>query len=227
MSMTPTRLGLLSIVALPLMLACGGDSSGPPSVASIDILGPTADIQIGGTVQLSATAKDAKGNTLTGKTVSWSTSSGAIATVSTNGLVTGVSAGTVSITASVDGKTMSRDVKVVSSPVGAIAVTVASTAIAIGGTTQATAVLRDASGNVITGRTVTWSSSNNTVATVNGTGLVTGVGQGKATISATADGQMGSVEVSVDPPTVASVSPSPMIEGQPATITGTKFGPTP
>jgi hypothetical protein len=225
--MTPTRLGLLSIVALPLMLACGGDSSGPPSVASVDILGPTADIQIGGTVQLSATAKDAKGNTLTGKTVSWSTSSGAIATVSTNGLVTGVSAGTVSITASVDGKTMSRDVKVVSSPVGAIAVTVASTAIAIGGTTQATAVLRDAGGNVITGRTVTWSSSNNTVATVNGTGLVTGVGQGKATISATADGQMGSVEVSVDPPTVASVSPSPMIEGQPATITGTKFGTTP
>ena len=225
--MTRTRLGLLSIVALPLMLACGGDSSGPPSVASIDILGPTADIQVGGTVQLSATAKDAQGNTLTGRTVSWSTSSGATATVSTNGLVTGVASGTASITATVDGKTASRDVRVISSPVATIAVTVASTTLAIGGTTQATALLRDAAGNVITGRPVTWSSSNNSIATVNGTGVVTGAGQGKATISATAEGQIGSAEISVDPPTVATVSPSPMIEGQPATITGTKFGTTP
>ena len=225
--MTRIRLGLVSIVALPLMVACGGDSSGPPAVASVDILGPTADIQIGGTVQLSATAKDAKGNTLTNKTVTWTTSSNAVATVSTSGLVTGVAGGTASITASVDGKTASRSVAVISSPIATIAVTAASTALAIGGTTQATAVLRDGPGNVITGRTVTWSSSNTGVATVNATGLVTGVGQGKATISATADGQIGSVEISVDPPTIASVSPNPMIEGQPATITGTKFGTTP
>ena len=225
--MTHTRLGLLSLVALPMMLACGGESSGPPSVASIDILGSTADIQVAGTVQLSATVKDAKGNTLTGKTVAWSTSSGGIATVSNGGLVTGVSSGTASITATVDGKTASRNVTVISSPVASIAVTAASTVLAIGGTTQATAVLRDAAGAVITGRTVAWSSSNNSIATVNATGVVTGVGQGKATISATAEGQVGSVEISVDPPTVASVSPSPMIEGQPATITGTKFGTTP
>jgi hypothetical protein len=225
LSMTRLRLGLLSIGALPLMLACGGgDSSGPPSVASVDIIGPTADIQVGGTVQLSATAKDAKGNTLTGKTVSWSTSSAANATVSNTGLVTGVGAGSASITASIDGKTASRNVNVTSSPIATITVTAASTALAIGGTTQATAVLRDANGNVINGRTFMWSSNNNNIATVNGTGVVTGIGQGKATISATAEGQMGSVEISVDPPTIASVSPSPMIEGQPATITGTKFG---
>jgi uncharacterized protein YjdB len=177
LSMTRLRLGLLSIGALPLMLACGGgDSSGPPSVASVDIIGPTADIQVGGTVQLSATAKDAKGNTLTGKTVSWSTSSAANATVSNTGLVTGVGAGSASITASIDGKTASRNVNVTSSPIATITVTAASTALAIGGTTQATAVLRDANGNVINGRTFTWSSNNNNIATVNGTGVVTGIG---------------------------------------------------
>lgn len=225
--MTRTRLGFLSIVVLPLMLACGGDSSGPPSVATVDILGPTADLQIGGTAQLSATAKDAKGNTLTGKTVTWSTSSGTIATVSSGGLVTGVSAGTASITASIDGKTASRTVTVIALPVATIAVTVGSNVLAVAATTQATAVLRDGTGNVITGRPVTWSSSNNAVATVNATGVVTGVGQGKAVITATAEGQAGSAEISVDPPTIASVSPSQLAEGGPAVITGAKFSTTP
>ena len=53
----------------------------------------------GDTTQLVATVKDAGGTTVSGATVTWSTSSTAIATVSSGGLVTSVGDGTATITA--------------------------------------------------------------------------------------------------------------------------------
>jgi hypothetical protein len=66
-----------------------------------------------------------------------------------------------------------------------------------GQTGQLTATLRDAAGTVLTGRTVTWTTSAAGVATVNGSGLVTGQGVGSATITATSEGQNGSADVTV------------------------------
>src|SRR2546429_9513499 len=64
--------------------------------------------------------------------------------------------------------------------------------VALGQTVQLTATLRDASGNVLTGRTVTWSSSNLAVATVSGSGLVTaGAVAREARRTATRGGQSG------------------------------------
>lgn len=68
----------------------------------------------------------------------------------------------------------------------------------VGQSTQATAVLRDAAGNVLTGRTVTWSSSNTAAATVSGSGIVTGIGPGVAQISAASEGRTGSATVTVN-----------------------------
>jgi trimeric autotransporter adhesin len=56
-------------------------------------------------------------------------------------------------------------------------------------TVQVTAVLRDAANNVLTGRTITWSSSNApAIATVSSSGEVAAVGIGSATITATSEG---------------------------------------
>src|SRR2546425_1891233 len=78
----------------------------------------------------------------------------------------------------------------------------------VGGTMQLTAKTEDAAGNVLTGRAVTWASSNTVVATVSATGLVTGVAVGSATITATAEGKNGTaaVTVTVPPLTFATVS---------------------
>ena len=54
-----------------------------------------------------------------------------------------------------------------------------------GSAAQLTATAKDSLGNVLTGRVVTWASSNTAVATVNGTGLVTAVAPGQATVTAT------------------------------------------
>src|SRR5688500_3079256 len=182
--MTRTRLALLLPCTLAFVVACGGDSSGPPAVASVDIAASASDLSIGQTTQLLATARDAKGNALSNRTITWSTSNTSIATVSTAGLVTGVAAGQVTMTATSVGKTATRMVNVIPPPVATVSVTAASNALQAGQTTQLTAVTRDAGNNILTGRTVTWSTSNSAVASVSLTGVVTGLTAGTATITA-------------------------------------------
>ncbi len=93
-------------------------------------------------------------------------------------------------------------------PVATVSVSLSTTTIAVGQTTNAAATLRDASANVLTGRTVSWSSSNNDVATVTAAGIVTGVAFGSANITATAEGQSGqaALTVNVAQPTVQGLS---------------------
>lgn len=227
--MTRSRLALVSLCTVALA-ACGGDSSGPPAVASVEVTSPTSDIIIGLTAQLSATARDAKGNALTGRTTSWSTSSQSVATVSNAGVVTGVATGTAIIRATVEGKIGTTTLNVIVPPVASVTVTAPSTTLQTGQTTQATAVTRDASNNVVTGRAITWSTSDQSIATVSVTGVVIGLTAGSVTITAASEGKSGSVPMSVvtgnpaDAPQIATVTPSPLVEGQTATITGTKFG---
>ena len=85
-------------------------------------------------------------------------------------------------------------------PPAVSSVTVSPGAITIlpGETRQFTAVVRDASSTVLTGRAVSWSTSNADVATVSATtGLATGVAPGSATITASADGVTGKADVAV------------------------------
>jgi hypothetical protein len=59
------------------------------------------------------------------------------------------------------------------------------------------ATVKDQNGNVMTGQTVTWTTSNSAAATVNSTGLVTGVAAGSATITATSSGKSGTSSITV------------------------------
>jgi hypothetical protein len=75
----------------------------PPVVvpASIVINAPTANLQVGGTTQLSATVLDNTGAVMTGQTITWSTSNAGVAAVSNAGLVTALTAGAAQIAAAV------------------------------------------------------------------------------------------------------------------------------
>ena len=70
---------------------------------------------------------------------------------------------------------------------------------AFGATVQLMAEVRDQNARVMAGATVTWTSSASSVATVDESGLVTGVTEGVATITASAGGAQGTAEITVDP----------------------------
>src|SRR5689334_7103374 len=84
---------------LALLSSCGGDPLAPQLVGSITLSPASVSVAIGATVQLTATLRDASGNSLVGHAVTWSTSDAGKATVSPTGLVTGIATGSVSIAA--------------------------------------------------------------------------------------------------------------------------------
>ncbi len=89
------------------VLACGSDTptgNGTPTVASVVVTPSTATLEsLGETVQLTASAQNASGSTIAGKTFTWSSSNESAATVSSSGLVTAQSNGSASIRATTEG----------------------------------------------------------------------------------------------------------------------------
>jgi uncharacterized protein YjdB len=195
----------------------------PTPVASVTVTPASASVETSKTVQLVATLRDASGNQLTGRTVTWTSLNTSVATVSATGLVTGVAAGTANVYAASEGKSDTAAITVVApppppppAPVASVTVTPASASIETSKTVQLTATLRDASGNQLTGRTVTWTSLNTSVATVSASGLVTGVAAGTANVYAASEGKSDTAAITVvapppppPPAPVASVTVTP------------------
>jgi len=304
-----------------------------PPVASVSVSPASASVAVGQTVQLTATPKDAGGNPLSGRVVTWASSNTAVATVNASGLVSGVAAGTATIMATSEGVSGSGAVTVTTvvtnpgtvtdlavvgvsdsaltlaftevndgtgqpasydvryavgtmtwtaapsvtrgsctvpvagsaigarrsctvlglaagtgyqvqlvafrgtlnvnavfgglsnvasgttsastAPVATVTLSPASASLAVGATQPETATLRDAAGNVLTGRSVSWASSNAAVASVNGSGLVSGLVVGTTTITATSEGQSGTAAVTV----TAAPPPGTSWPNEPAGLT--------
>ena len=193
----------VAIVAPP---ASQPPPSSPPPVASVAVSLAASTITVGTTTQATAVTRDASGNTLTGRTIIWSSSAPSVASVdAATGVVGGVAAGTATITATSEGKTGSATITVSVVPVASVSVALGATSLSVGGTTTATATARDANGNILTGRTVAWSSSASAVAiVVPATGIVTAVAPGTATITATSEGKTGGAVVTVQAAVVAT-----------------------
>ncbi len=158
-------------------------------VSSITVSGAPASVKVGDTFTLTAvvTPDDAKD-----KTVSWSTSDANKATVdASKGVVTVKATGDVTITATAQdgsGVTGSCTFNAAAATVAvqSVAVSPATVSLEPGKTASVGAVINPSNA---TNTAVTWSSSNTGIATVDGSGKITAVAVGKATITATtADG---------------------------------------
>lgn len=192
------------IALLPLAaVACSAGSTGttpppPPSVATITVTPGAQTITIGGTATLTAELKTANGAVLSGRTVTWTSSGGSVASVSAAGVVTGKAAGgPVTITATSEGKSGSAQVTVADVAVATVEVTGTMPTLSPGATSQLVATPKSAAGTPLTGRAVTWTSSSLTTATVSTSGLVTAVGPGIVTITATIGGVDGTLQLTV------------------------------
>jgi len=133
---------------------------------------------------------------LTDRTVIYSTSNAAVATVNASGAVSYVGNGTATVTATCEGVSKGVVVTCVGAPAAVATVTVSPSTVSrnINVTAILAATPRDSGSNALVGRTVTWGSSNEAVATVGAdsgtdahTVTVTPVGEGTATITATCE----------------------------------------
>jgi len=143
--------------------------------------------------------------------VAWTSNNGGVASVdATTGLVTGVSVGSATITATMGSVSRTASATVTAALLQAIKVTPATASVATGQSQAFTAngLFSDGSTTDITD-SVTWSSSAPNIASVNPTGLATGMGVGSATITATSGSATGSAVLSVTSAVLTSVDISP------------------
>lgn len=176
------------------------------AVVSVQVAPGAVTLTVGDTRAFTATAKASDGTTVTGRSVTWSSGGPSVVTVSPTGVVTAVGAGTAQVLAQVDGVTGTATITVQRQAVAAIFITPNPATVPAGQAAQLAASPRDAAGNVLTGRVITWSSSNETIATITSDGRVTGVTPGDATIRATSEGVPASVPIRVT--AVVRVSPA-------------------
>ena len=175
------------------------------SVASVEV-SPSVDelTALGQTVQLTAEAFDENGHAVAGAEFSWESSDAAVATVDASGLVTGVAAGTATITASA-GEASGSAVVTVMRSVASVEVSPSAQTIGLGSTLQLTAEAFDENGEAVAGVEFSWESSDAAVGTVDAGGLVTGVAEGTATITASAGSAQGTAEITVTNPERAAL----------------------
>ena len=153
---------------------------------------------VGQTVQATATSRDLNNNVLTNYAVAWTSSNPAVASVGPSGLITATSAGVSTITATVGGKSATLIVTTSLVPVSTVTVT-ALKPTQVGRSIQLSNELRNASGTTLTTdqRVLSWASTDNIVATVSSTGVLTGISAGSAIITCVVEGKVGLLNVTV------------------------------
>ena len=186
---------LLLLITLPLLFACTQKEPEVQEVRveSVSINQSSAEIEIGKTLQLNATVSP---STASRKDITWSSTKSSVASVSSSGLVTAVSEGTTTITATADGKKGECTVSVVKKAIAVSEIKLDKTELTLyegdEETLTATVIPSDAT---LRGE-ITWSSSNTQVATVDN-GKVTAVSMGSATITVSLEGFKAECNVTV------------------------------
>ena len=181
------RLAILLLFVLPSLFSCTRKENPSPEikpevrVQSVSVSPASKDMTIGETLQLSATVSPANA---TKKDISWSSSNVSVASVNSSGLVTALSDGTTMIIAIADRKMGTCSISVAKAYVAVAEVKFENTELSLyeGDETMLTASVlpEDA-----TDKTIAWSSSDNSVATVE-SGRVKAIKEGTATITASA-----------------------------------------
>ena len=182
-------------------------------------------LDVNDTEKLTATVNP---NDATNKTVTWKSDKPEIVEVDSNGNVTAKAAGTATITATADGKSASCKVTVngqpATVPVQSVELNQTTLELIAGKEATLTATVKP---DDATNKTVTWSSNNETVATVDNNGKVTAKAAGEAIITAKVGDKQATCNVKVTAADVAvesvtlNQSSLELVAGKEATLTAT------
>jgi len=228
MSTSARTLATMALVALTSW-SCGSTApDATPQVATIVVTPATSTLALNAQLPLQAQVQDESGAALADAAVTWTVQDPRIISVSADGVVTALAAGTSKVAANALGKSGIATITVTPPPVtpapvtpapvtptpatpaspagvARIDVSPATLSVQAGQTQQLVASPKDARGNAITGQTIVWGSDNSAVATVNG-GHVSTSRAGVATITASVGGVKGTASITVYPGAAASVT---------------------
>ncbi len=166
--------------------------------SAVEVTPLHGEIIQGGTIRLVARVTDTGGHEVPGRSVSWRSATPSVAAVDSIGLVTGIAPGEAEITATAGDLAGSTTVTVIGPMPTAVIVMPDTVALAaLEDTVRLSADVRDQIGRTMEDEAVAWSSSDPEVVGVDSTGLVTAVGNGTATVTATAREASGSAMVLV------------------------------
>ena len=165
--------------------------------------GSASLVSLGETATFAAVALDGAGAAVNGVYLQWKSLDEAVATVSATGTVTAVANGTARITVSAACCSAADTVTISVAQVAAtVTLTPASLSLPMGGSSRLAAAVADARGHTVADADITWTSSDASVIGVDGNGLVSAIGVGGATITATSGAASGTASV-------ASLAPPP------------------
>ena len=160
------------------------------TVTSLAVTAAATSLEVGQTTTVTATAtySDGTSGTVNPNRVVWLSSDESLATVSDDGTVAGVAAGTVAITGTFEGQSDSVSITVEAAEVTVtgLEVNASATTMSVGATVTVTGTAAYSDDTTAT-VTPTWSSSDTDVATVSSSGTVTAVAAGTTTITGTAE----------------------------------------
>ncbi len=202
--------------ALGLLAAAdtSGDSTPRPRpgpVASVTVLPSLDTVSVGDSAGFFADLRDADGNAISDSHVRWTVADPTVARIEAvfgqSVILRALRLGTTTVTARNHGKTGSAQLVVDSlrggggDTVATVTVTPSADTVAVGDTATFFAELRDAQGNPLSGRTVSWTVSDSSVARIEGafgqTVVIRAVGSGASLVTATSEGKSGSGSVVV------------------------------
>ena len=213
--LTGRAISALSVlISLSLFFSCGSGSpsQGPAKLTQIKIAPANQTIAKGTTLQLSATGYYNNGTTQAlGASVTWQTSQSAVATINTQGDVTGMGEGVAQLSATYQGVTGSTSITVGPPTLLNITVGLNQSSLPVGESEQLTATGNFSDGTVqnLT-QSATWSSSAPGVATITAGGLATGVTAGTSSVSALVGSVTGSTKLTVTASVLVSIAVTPV-----------------
>ena len=193
---TATAAGVTGRAALTVMAPAPTTVAVTPDTVALRALGQTA--------QLAAEVRDQIGRVMEGVVVSWSSADTTIAVVDSAGLVSAVGSGTTAVAATAGEVSGAAVVRVMQSA-GSVVVSPSADTIAPADTLRLVAEAFDENGHPVAGAEFHWTSSDVSVATVDASGLVRGVLEGMATITAAVGEASGTSEITVENPDRAAL----------------------
>jgi Bacterial Ig-like domain (group 2) len=211
-------IGVLSaLICSGLFLSCGGGSipqgeGGTAKLRQITIAPSNPAITKGASQQLAAMGSFDDGTQhALGASVTWQTSQPAVATINTQGNVTGVGEGVAQVSATYQGVRGATSVTVGQPGLLSITVSPNQSSLPAGESEQLTATGNFSDGSVqnLT-QSATWSSSAPPVATINAAGLASSLIVGSTTIAAASGTVQGTAMLTVTSPVLASITVTPV-----------------